>query len=154
MSGRQAPRLRHCFTIRALVEPLRPVGLVQGGQLIYVPIRGGHVRGSGLDGEVLPGGGDWAILPDEWTVMVEARYQFRTASGAVVDVVNTGVGHIVEPGTPQVDYFATRPVFRVENPDLQWLVRTVFVGWARSSPDHTEIDVYAVDAPEPGTPAN
>ena len=140
------PRLRHVFTIHARVDPLRPIGRIDGGELVYIPITGGEVHGE-VEGEVLDGGGDWAVVK-EHLVTVEARYQFQTSDGEVVDVLNTGVAHFVDDTQGPVSYFACRPVFRVESPRLQHLVERVHLGWARSTPEMTAIDIFEVLDPE------
>ncbi|HKP08067.1 MAG TPA: DUF3237 family protein [Microbacterium sp.] len=136
------PRLGYRFTIVAEVEPWIEIGTVNTEQLLLVPIVGGTVRGE-VSGEVLPSGGDWARLAEGDLVHVEARYLVRSDSGSVIEVLNTGIGHRVEGGE-QLDYFATRPIFRTADPALEWLTRAVFVGWARVAPGATTIDVYEV----------
>ena len=135
------PTLRHRFTIRAEVGPYQRIAAQGDGELVFIPITGGTVTGGGLDGRVLPGGGDWAVFHDDH-VTVEARYQFVTDAGMVVDVVNTGITHFVDDRREDVGYFATHPVFRCDgDPDL---TRLVHLGWARSSDAATEIDIFEV----------
>lgn len=136
------PQLRYAFTIDALVAPDRRIGDIDEGELIYIPITGGRVHG-GIEGEVLEGGGDWCVVKGHYCT-VEARYQVRTADGDVVDVLNTGVAHFVDDAQLGVGYFPTRPVFRVENPALRHLVDRVHLGWARSTPEVTAIDIFEV----------
>lgn len=142
-----APGLVHRFTIRAEVAPDRVIGPVGDGDLVYIAITGGTVVGEALNGRVLPGGGDWAVLKDDGTLTVEARYQIQTDAGDVVDILNTGVAHWEDEAEQTIGYFATRPVFRVGNPALSHLADRVYLGWARSTVDWTEIDIYEVLSP-------
>ena len=139
------PRLAYRFKIVAEVDPWNENGTITTQQLILVPIIGGSVTGE-LTGQVLPSGGDWARLPEGDLVLVEARYLVQTESGSIIEVLNTGIGHRVAGGT-QLEYFATRPIFRTADPALDWLHRAVFVGWARVAPGATTIEIYEVLAP-------
>ncbi len=137
------PKLVHRLSIRADVSEWVTVGEHEHQELVFVPIMGGSVTGD-IEGEVLPGGGDWARFADDDVVYVEARYLFRTTTGAVVDVVNTGIARYRDHTRDAMDYFATRPVFRASDPDLAWLNRSVFVGSAVSTSKATTIEVYEV----------
>ncbi|MGB3771978.1 MAG: DUF3237 domain-containing protein [Rhodococcus sp. (in: high G+C Gram-positive bacteria)] len=140
------PGLEYRFTIRALVDPERVIGHIGAGSLLYIPITGGTVSGGGVDGTVLGGGGDWAVENDV-DVFVEARYQFQTHDGTMVDVVNTGIGRFTDDEHTTVGYFATRPIFRVADERLRHLTDRVYLGWAVSTPEYTEIDIYEVTSP-------
>ena len=142
------PGLAHRFTIRAYVDPYRPIGRSGSSELVYIPITGGTVSGPDLQGEVLDGGGDWATFHDDGTVDVEARYQIRTDDGHVVDVLNTGIAHPHPDDPAETGYFATRPVFRVGEDGPRELERRVYLGWARSTDDWTEIDIFEVLDPQ------
>lgn len=139
------PGLRYCFTIRAEVDPWMEIGNSGSGKLFFIPIIGGSVRGEGFDGKVLHGGGDWATLRrGEDILEVEARYQIQLNTGVIIDIVNTGITRYSTPGTLDIEYFMTRPHFRVDHPDYDWMNRTVFVGQADSKPDATEIHIFEV----------
>ena len=139
------PHLRYCFTIRAEVDDWMEVGRSGSGTLYFIPITGGQVRGEGFDGKVLHGGGDWATLRANQDVLeVEARYQIHLNNGVVIDILNTGLTRYTTPGTRDIEYFMTRPHFRVDHPDYDWMTRTVFVGQADSKPDATEIHIFEV----------
>lgn len=139
------PNLRYCFTIRAEVDDWMEVGRSGSGTLYFIPITGGQVRGEGFDGTVLHGGGDWATLRAAKDVLeVEARYQIQLNNGVVIDILNTGLTRYVTPGTRDVEYFMTRPHFRVDHPDYDWMTKSVFVGLADSKPDATEIHIFEV----------
>lgn len=141
------PALRPAFSVRAEVGPYRRVGDVVGGVLQVIPITGGTVTGAGLDGVVLPGGADWAVFRPDGSVLVEARYQIRTAGGTIVDVLNTGMVRAPgEDGGPPT-YFPTSPTFRTDAEEHRWLLDSLFLGWATTRPDATTIDVFEVLAP-------
>lgn len=134
------------FTIQVEVAPYRVIGPVDGGELVFVEIVGGVVKGE-LEGVVLPGGGDWATFHDDGTVSVDARYQIQSSDGDIIDVRNTGIAHFTDSTRGAIDYFATRPQFRVSADRWRNLHRRVYIGWARSTSEATEIDVFEVSAP-------
>ena len=139
------PGLRYCFTIRAEVDSWMEVGKSGSGTLYFIPITGGQVRGEGFEGKVLHGGGDWATMRSDKDVLeVEARYQIQLNNGVVIDIINTGLTRYAKPGTLEIEYFMTRPHFRVAHPDYDWMTKAVFVGQADSKPDATEIHIFEV----------
>ncbi|SCX40427.1 Protein of unknown function [Klenkia marina] len=148
MSGpASAPGLVHRFSIRAEVGPYRRVGDVVGGVLQVIPITGGTVTGAGLDGEVLDGGADWAVFRPDGSVLVEARYQIRTAAGTIIDILNTGLAGRPADGEEVPSYFPTSPTFRTDVEEHRWLLDSLFLGWARVTPEATTIEVFEVLAP-------
>ncbi|SIR81071.1 DUF3237 family protein [Microbacterium sp. RURRCA19A] len=136
-----APSLRPCFTITARVDPGIPVERRGDDVLEFIPITGGPVSGD-IEGEIIPGGGDWCLVRADGSYDVEARYLIRTADGDVIDVVNVGV--VRPPEGDRAEYFLTTPRFRTVAPALQWLTRSMFVGRAHAHADSTAIDVYEV----------
>lgn len=137
------PELKFAFTIVAEVDPGLPIERRGNDELEIIPITGGSVTGS-INGVVHPGGADWCRQRAGGVFDVEARYWFRTDSGAIVDVVN--VGHIAPGEGDRLSLFMTTPVFRTVDPELQWLTQRVFVGRAEAFGTHTTIDVFEVVA--------
>ena len=141
-----APSLRFSFRIVARVDAGIPVERRGGDTLEFIPITGGPVSGE-IDGDIVPGGGDWCLVRADGTFDVEARYLIRTTGGDVIDVFNVGV---VRESTGRDDahsadvYFLTAPRFRTVSPDLAWLTRSVFVGRAYAHEHDTTIDIYEV----------
>jgi hypothetical protein len=129
-------------------------GQVDGGRKRFIAITGGTVSGPRLNGEVLPGGGDWQVIEPGGLTRVEARYFLKASDGTVVEVTNPGVrvastdvidrlarGDEVEPGAY---YFRTTPRFQVSEGVHGWLRRSAFVGRGIRRPDHVLIDFYVV----------
>ncbi|WP_022879187.1 DUF3237 domain-containing protein [Microbacterium sp. B19] len=137
-----APSLRPCFTVVARVDPGIPLEKRGDDVLEFIPITGGPVTGD-VEGEIIPGGGDWCLARADGSYDVEARYLIRTTDGDVIDVVNVGV--VRPPATDGAgEYFLTTPRFRTVAPHLQWLTRSMFVGRAYAHAGDTTIDVYEV----------
>lgn len=60
-----APKLERFFTMRGYMSKENTVDLkaIKGGaSRIIVPITHGFIKGSGLEAEILPGGGDWILV--------------------------------------------------------------------------------------------
>ncbi len=140
MADPRVPHLEYAFEVRATIADSQPIGHGDGDVLTFTPILGGTVSGPLLQGQVVPGGGDWAVQRGD-TLELDARYLLRAADGALIDIVNRGyyratpeVVRRIDAGE-QVDeseyYFRTSPVFRTSAPAHRWLAETVFVGEAR-----------------------
>lgn len=149
-----APTLTYAFSVKVTLAPPVEVGTIDGGRRRFIAILGGEIYGPRLNGQVLPGGGDWqTILPGGLTT-IEAHYFLQSEEGTVIEVTNPGVrtaspdvveqlarGAVVDPA---LYYFRTTPVFGVEGEQLAWLRRSVFVGRGIRNPDNVVIDYYEV----------
>ena len=83
------PVLEFVFEIRARIDPDFHIGRGPDERLSFTPVTGGSVAGPRLNGEVLSGGGDWAV-ERFGTAQLEARYLLRADDGAVIDILNRG----------------------------------------------------------------
>jgi len=136
-----APSLRPAFTVVARVDPAIPLENRGTDVLTFIPITGGPVTGD-IEGEIIPGGGDWCLQRADGSYDVEARYLIRTSDGQVIDVVNVGV--VRPPEGDEEEYFLTTPRFRTVAPSLQWLTRSMFVGTASAHAGDTTIEIFEV----------
>ncbi|RGE20021.1 DUF3237 domain-containing protein [Leucobacter sp. wl10] len=149
------PRLEFAFEIRVDCDPDIHIGRGPDEVLTLTPITGGVVAGPLLSGEVLPGGGDWAV-ERSGTAQLEARYAIRAEDGAVIEVLNRGYfrasaealarmerGEDVAEDDPGV-YFRTAPVFQTDAPAHRWLAEHQFLGLARDEDGRVCIRVFVV----------
>ena len=91
-----APALatEHLFDYTVLLKPPVSIGPAQHGTRLFYEVSEGRVSGPALNGEVLSGGGDWALVgPDGWT-RVDVRGQVRTDDGAILYFAYRG---LIEP---------------------------------------------------------
>lgn len=142
----EAPGLRYSFKIVAEIGEFLPLEQRSTEKLEFIPITGGPVSGE-IQGNIIPGGGDWCLTRADDAYNVEARYLIQTDQGEILDVYNVGVlRHLDgEAGGPdQMGYFMSSPRFRTTAPRLQWLTRSVFLGRAVSTPENTTIYVFEV----------
>jgi len=79
------------------VGPPCELGAIGAGARRFIPITGGRVSG-GIDGQIIPGGGDWQTIHDDGNLQIEAHYAFRAAAAALVEVHSSGV----RAGSPEV----------------------------------------------------
>lgn len=150
-----APRLEFAFEIRVDVAEEIRIGRGPDEVLTFTPITGGSVSGPGFTGEVLPGGGDWAV-ERSGTATIEARYLIRADDGAVVDVINRGYFRATETVVRRMDdgedvaeddpglYFRTAPVFTTDVPAHRWLSEHQFLGLARDEGGQVCIRVFTL----------
>jgi hypothetical protein len=131
------PVLTFAFEARVTCAESERIGHGAGDELWFTPIVGGTVDGPRLQGEVVPGGGDWSTTRGDATTL-DARYLLRTADGALIDIVNRGFWRESDR------YYRTSPVFRTDAPAHRWLAETVFVGMAREEDGQVCIRFYAV----------
>lgn len=67
------PTATAVFELAVTCAAPTPLGRVNGGNAMMIPITGGTVSGEKLSGAVLAGGADWAVKYDNGIVVVDAR---------------------------------------------------------------------------------
>ncbi|MEV6347630.1 DUF3237 domain-containing protein [Actinoplanes sp. NPDC051851] len=139
--------LEPAFTLTVDLAEAREVGKTHAGFRRVIPITGGTVSGPLLTGEVLPGGADWNVVRPDGAIHVWARYEIRTSDGAVVSIVNEGLGFFSQEERASSPSMPTRPVFEVPEGGPMWLATGFFLGELRPlSPARVEIEVSRVRA--------
>jgi hypothetical protein len=150
------PALVACFSAEVAVAPPHDLGTSDGARRRMVPILGGRVSGPRLNGEILPGGGDWQTIRADGTTDLCARYLIRAIDGTILSVTNSGYRHgpreilariadgeIVDPA---LYYFRTTPRFAVAADSAHaWLGRTVMLCTAERRSDAVLLDFFAVE---------
>lgn len=149
------PVLEYAFEIRVDVAADLRIGRGSDELLTFTPITGGTVHGPLLSGEVLAGGGDWAV-ERSGTAQLEARYLLRAEDGTVIDVLNRGYFRATPEAVaryergehvPEDDaavYFRTAPVFQTDAPRHRWLAEHQFIGLARDEDGQVCIRVFVL----------
>jgi Protein of unknown function (DUF3237) len=92
-----------------------------------IPITGGKVTGPSLSGDILAGGADWAIIHDDGTVTVDARYAIRATDGTIIQVLNGVISKMDRATTPRTPLL-TIPRFTAPEGPHDWLNQGVYVG--------------------------
>lgn len=147
------PTLEFVFEIRARIEPDHHIGRGPDERLSFTPVTGGTVAGPRLNGEVLGGGGDWAV-ERFGTAQLEARYLLRADDGAVIDILNRGYFRATPAQLGRMEagedipedeaglYFRTAPVFQTDALQHRWLAENQFIGMARDDDGHVAVRVF------------
>jgi Protein of unknown function (DUF3237) len=142
MTARQpAIETEHVFDYHASLKPPVAIGAGPYGNRLFYEALGGRVSGPRVNGEVLGGGGDWALIgPDGWT-RLDVRGQCRTDDGALLYFTYRG---LIEPNKAVLEavgsggetafadqYF--RISLEVETGDRRyaWLTQTALIGRGR-----------------------
>lgn len=153
------PTLELAFTLRALFskDHMLDVKSVKGGpQRTIAPIVSGHMKGSGLEAEVIPAGGDWLLInPEDNTAHLDVRLGLRSLEGGhSIYLRYEGVLRVDAKSFPQLtggsnakstefgehEWF-TSPIFETSDPDFKWMENSSFVGEGRWVVEDGEIGI-------------
>ena len=126
----------YLLTIRAALSPPQDIGERQ----IFI-VSGGEFTGPGLNGKVLPGGGDWALVDPEGVTKLDVRTSLETDDGALIYMHFEGRIQNVNGET----YFRMTPYFETASEKYLWLNGIVSVGvQIPSLPGRVAYDVYRI----------
>ncbi|MFO1337566.1 MAG: DUF3237 domain-containing protein [Burkholderiaceae bacterium] len=93
------PALSYMTRVSCTVGELVSLGgPAKHGERRYVPLGGGTVCGSELNGTLVEGGVDWQVQRADGATDISAHYVIRTEDGALVEVQSDGLRH----GPPEV----------------------------------------------------
>ena len=150
-------QLRHAFRLDVELRPAVEVGPTHAGMRRVIPITGGRFHGERIQGVILPGGADWNVIRPDGITHLWARYEIQADDGAVISVINEGIGRVTpeqmahifscHPAQVQDWYTRTTPKFETAAPQHRWLNEAVFVGDLlppTENPWAVSIEVYEV----------
>lgn len=130
------------FTMSADLAEAQDVGATpQGNRRIYY-VTGGTFEGPKLKGEVLPGGGDWALVRPDGAVQLDVRATLRTGDGELIYTTYRGIIRGA-PDSPDF-YFRTAPMYETASEKYGWLNQIVAVGVGKLTPKGVSYSVYQV----------
>jgi hypothetical protein len=131
----------HLFDIAIDLNPRLNIGDGPLGRRILFGSAGGNFEGPKLRGEVLAGGGDWALFRSDGAMTLDVRLTLRTHDDALIHMTYGGrwitppewraemadpvKRHQVDPGSY---YFRTNPLFETGATPYAWLNDIVCVG--------------------------
>ncbi len=140
------PALAHLFDIVIDIGPRQNIGEGPLGRRVLFGATGGSFEGPGLQGqvlrgEVLAGGGDWALFRGDGSMMLDVRLTLRTHDDALVHMTYGG-RFIIPPELraeltdpveryrvdPARYYFRTNPLFETGSPAYAWMNDIVCIG--------------------------
>lgn len=118
-------------------------------------ITGGKVSGPRIQGDVLPGGGDWVLVGTDQVARTDVRATIRTDDGELIFLTVVGrvllsddvlaklyAGRVVS-GIEDT-YMRTAPLFETGSTKYGWLNSIVSVGFNEVSLSHVKYRVYGV----------
>jgi Protein of unknown function (DUF3237) len=119
-----------------------------GAKLSICYFTEGQFAGDRLRGEVLPGGGDWAVFRSESELEIDVRALLRETSGALIYLRYWGVWvapsgfftRLFDPDgldgyDPSGHYFRVTARFETAASNFLWLNNLLAVGVGRITPD-------------------
>jgi Protein of unknown function (DUF3237) len=146
------PRFEYLMNLSVDVGNVVSMGPGPIGERRVVGILGGTFEGSGLRGEVLPGGADWQIARSDGVLDLDARYALKEQAGGVVRVLSQGYRHGPaevlealgrgEDVDPAKYFFRTIMRFETGAPYLEWLNRTIAVATAKREARRVLLSAY------------
>jgi hypothetical protein len=149
------PKLSLALVLHVKVGAPMEVGTVPRGRRRIIPIEGGTFDGPNLRGTVLSGGADWQIVRPDGVSELDTRYALKTDAGELIYIQNAGIRHAPADVTkkllagedvdPALVYFRTVPTFETAAPNLQWLMRSIFVATGERHPNDVVIRVWKVE---------
>ncbi len=111
------------------------------GRRVFYGAAGGSFKGPRLHGDVVAGGGDWALFRPDGTMLLDVRLTLRTADGELLHMTYQGrwvippdvAAEMADPATrhridPARYYFRTNPLFETGSTRYAWLNDVVAVG--------------------------
>jgi hypothetical protein len=148
------PQLVFAFDVCAEVGAAIDVGKTPRGHRKIIPITGGIIQGSKMNGRILPGGADWQIVRPDGIVELHARYTAEIGAGISLYIENKGIRRATpeimarlnagEPLDESLYYFRTVSRFECAAPEFAWLMESVFVGSGRRNPNDVQIRFWKV----------
>ncbi len=150
----EAPQLEFAFEVLVEVADPTVVGILPNGTRRIVDILGGTFEGPSVKGRVVPGGADWQIIREDGFTDIDARYTLETESGSLIYVSNIGIRHAPPDVITRLNagevveqsqiYFRAVPKFETSDPELEWLMKSIFVASGERYPNGVVIRFWRV----------
>ncbi len=145
MSTETPPRFalqtEYLFDYTAMLKPPVPIGRSQYGNRLFYEVREGCLSGPAVSGEMLSGGGDWALVGDDGWTRIDVRGQCRTDDGALLYFSYRGliepseaVAAAMQSGTSTAfadQYWRVAIEVETGDPRYRWLTRSALIGRGR-----------------------
>jgi hypothetical protein len=145
--------VEHLCDFEVDLEPAQLIATPVGNRMTFIA-KGGKVSGPKLNGEVLPGGGDWLLVGQDLVGRVDVRATVRTDDGALIHYTAGGVIKIPPDGLQRLvdgeripfeqSYVRTTPKFETSDERYAWLNEIVVAGYNELSKDHIDYRMYRV----------
>jgi hypothetical protein len=150
------PELRTEFLMQLSAELEAPLVIPDAplGTRRILHAKSGSFAGPGLQGELLPGGGDWVLDRRDGVAELDIRFTLRTDDGQLIYVSCRGIFDMPpqvrqrirggEDVNPAEYYFRTSPVFETGSEKYSRLNRLLAVGVGRRTAIGMVTDIFEV----------
>ena len=145
--------VEHLFDMHVNLSPAQPISTPVGVRMTFVTT-GGVIDGPRLQGEVLPGGGDWLLVGGDGAGRVDVRATLKTHDGVLIHYEARGIIKVPADGLSRLaagevlpfgeTYVRTTPTFETADERYAWLSEVVAVGYNVLSPNHIDYRIYRV----------
>lgn len=148
------PFLDHVCDITVELSRPHEMGACPTGTRRIIPIVGGSVVGSAINGRLLHVGADWQTVTNDGVAELDARYAIETSDGAVIEVVSRGIRHasaeisariMAGEAVPPTDYYM-RTAMRLESghPAYSWVNRSLFLASGGKVGSTVQLSIFRV----------
>lgn len=157
MTDFREPRLEHLYDMHVDLDAPQAIGAAPAGTRSIFIVKGGTFEGPRIKGDVLPGGGDWALVRTDGAIQLDVRATGRTDDGALLYAAYSGLiiasaevfqrlfnGEDVPLGEY---YFYTNPMFQTGADKYRWLNDRIAIGRGKVLPGAVEYRVWSVENP-------
>lgn len=151
------PRLEHIYDMHADLDAPQAVGASPAGNRQIFIVTGGRLDGPQLKADVLPGGGDWALVRTDGAIQLDVRATLKTDDGAHIYAHYSGLiiasppvfGRLIAGDDVPLDeyYFYTNPMFQTGDSRYAWLNDLMAIGRGKVVPGGIEYRVWALRNP-------
>ena len=145
--------VEHLFDMHVNLQPAQPITTPVGVRMTFITT-GGIIDGPKLQGEILPGGGDWLIVGNDGVGRVDVRATLRSHDGVLIHYEARGIIKIPADGLQRLaagevlafdeTYVRTTPKFETADERYAWLSDLVAVGYNVLSPNHIDYRIFQV----------
>lgn len=156
MAPMQPLRSKFLCTLNAEIDNTA-IGQTPKGARVFAIVTGGTIAGDRLNGRLLPGGGDFALITSDGRLQVDVRVAAELDDGTLI--YGTYYGKLNIPADMIADamdpskrdtldhgriYFRTAPMFETAAPAYEWLNGILCVGVGRLTPTGVAYDVHEI----------
>jgi hypothetical protein len=146
--------VEHICDFEIEFEPLQTIASPAVGTRLNVVVARGVARGPRLNGEFLPGGGDWITLGTDGIARLDVRATLRADDGHLVYVTNTG-RHVGTDTTSarfaggeliawDEAYTHSSPLFETDSETYGWLNGAVTTAINEVALDRVHYRIYRI----------
>jgi hypothetical protein len=139
------------FSMTAVMGEPVLIGATPYGQVAFHHAVSGRVEGPRIRGDILPVGGDRALLRADGAVEINVQVLIKTDDGQTIYMNYRGliVGPLPDVSgqeelDPKARYWRIAPMFETAAENYRWLNQILGVGIGRVEPGQVAYDIYAL----------